>query len=152
MSLFEYTTELACSPLALYDFLLRPKNVERISTPTAGLRFTSAPDVLDVGSKVSFEVSSFGRVNKGAHQITELVAGEKIVEQQVEGAMKQWLHTHSFQATEQGVVMLDRIEFQTPGGVLGFFVTEEKVLDALEDGYFYREQQLKKLVEDGELS
>ncbi|MEZ6058532.1 MAG: hypothetical protein R3C01_17665 [Planctomycetaceae bacterium] len=152
MSLFEYTTDLACSPRSLYEFLLRPKNVELISTPNAGLRFVSAPEVVEVGSKVTFEINSFGRVNRGAHEIIELLHSEKIVEKQVEGAMREWLHTHTFVATNNGVHMVDRIEFLKPGGVLGFIVTEEKILDMLEDGYFYRQQQLEKIVSSGELS
>lgn len=151
MALFEYETILPCSPISVFDFLRRPQNIARISIPEMGLKFTAAPELIEVGSRVEFQIVSFNQVHKVAHVIKTVTPHELIVEELVQGPMKSWVHTHRFESHSDGVRMFDEIDFQLPGGLLGLFLSEDKILDQLDDGFFYRAQQLQQLAANGEI-
>ncbi|MBX3440832.1 MAG: SRPBCC family protein [Planctomyces sp.] len=149
MAVFEDTLWLPCAPSSLYEFLLRPANVSRISDPRLGLNMVSAPDVVSVGSRIVFQVQGFGIVQTLEHEIIAVEAPRLIIEEQVKGPMKAWRHEHHFEAEETGVRMVDRVIFEPPGGVLGFLVKESKILESLEEGFLHREEELRRLAEQG---
>jgi hypothetical protein len=41
------------------------------------------------------------------------------------------------------VTLINRIEFEPPGGLLGFLVTEDKILETLDDGFDFRRTALQ---------
>lgn len=151
MPTVEYETRLDCSPEALFDFLSRISNVPKVTDPKLGISFTSAPDVVERGSRLDFQIITFGQIVKSTHQIVEFERPSLVVEQQVAGPMKSWSHSHEYTPTPEGVLMRDRVEYQPPGGLIGLLLTEAKVRDHLEDGFFYREQKLKQLISQGQL-
>jgi len=149
MARFEYETILACPPQAVFDFLLRPANVARVADPGTGLSIVSGPDVVEVGSQIGFQIVVFGKVQEAIHQITELVRPEKVIEEQIKGPLKLWRQQHLYEESEDGVRMVDVIDFEPPGGVLGFIATADRIAASLEDGFFARQQNLERLVSDG---
>ncbi|HWL06885.1 MAG TPA: SRPBCC family protein [Planctomicrobium sp.] len=152
MPLCEYETQLDCSVENLFDFLSRPANVSRVTSPDLGITFTSAPDVLHTGARLDFQIITFGQLIKSSHEIVEFDRPHIVIEQQVTGPMKAWRHRHEYEANGNGTLMRDVVEFQLPGGILGLMLSESKVCDHLEDGFFYREQRLKELIASGELA
>lgn len=147
MPVFETSVTLDCPRERAFEFLLRPANIARISPPELGLAFTSAPDVVELGSRIEFKIQGFGQVQTLVHEITRLVHPEQLVETQVRGLFSRWVHEHAFEVNSQGqVVVTDRIEFQPPAGLLGFLVTANRVLDQLEEGFEHRHDQLRKLL------
>ncbi len=150
MPVFETSVTLDCPRERAFEFLLRPANVALISPPDLGLAFTSAPDVVELGSRIEFRIQGFGQVQTLVHEITHLVHPEQIVETQVRGLFSRWVHEHSFEATPEGtVIVTDRIDFQPPTGLLGFLVTANRILEQLEEGFEHRHEQLQKLLATG---
>ncbi len=152
MPQFESDIWLPCPTESLFEFLLRPANVQRISDPRLGLVFEQAPEVVTTGSRISFKVQAYGVVQKLEHEILSVERPRLIVEEQVKGPMKAWRHEHHLETSRDGVRMIDRVIFEPPGGMLGFLVKEATILDGLEDGFIHREQILKRLVESGEIA
>ncbi|WP_437203963.1 SRPBCC family protein [Planctomicrobium sp. SH664] len=149
MPLLEYEVEFPCSATALFDFLARPANIVRVTRPDLGIKFTSAPDVLAAGSQLDFQIVTMGQVVKSTHRIAQFEHAKLVVEQQVTGPMKAWMHSHIYEPTGTGVILRERVEYQLPGGLLGFLLTESKINDHLEDGFFYRDQKLNDLIKQG---
>jgi len=145
----EYKTQLNCSPAGLFDFLSQIANVPKVTDPGIGIKFTSAPDVIEHGSRLDFQIMTFGQVVKSTHQIMEFERPLLVVEQQIQGPMKSWIHRHEYTAIPEGVLMRDQVDFELPGGLIGLLLSESKVRDHLEDGFFYREQKLKELIVQG---
>lgn len=132
----------------VYDFLLRPENVLKVSPPDIGLQFVQAPEVIRLGSAIEFKIQAFGQVQVFHHEITELVEPSRIVERQVKGLFKLWVHEHVLATEADGKTLVtDRIMFEPPGGLVGMLLTKNRILDHLEDGYFHRHQKMKKLLE-----
>jgi ligand-binding SRPBCC domain-containing protein len=59
------------------------------------------------------------------------------------------VHAHTLAQDEDGTVLVtDRIEFEPPGGMLGFLLTADRLKASLEQGLTHRHRELKRLLED----
>jgi len=147
MPVFETRVTVDCPRERAFDFLLRPANVALIAPPDLGLSFTSAPEIVELGSRIEFKVQGFGQVRTMLHEITGLVPFEQITETQIRGLFAHWVHEHAFETSPEGhVVVIDRIDFLPPSGLLGLLVTADRILEQLEDGFAHRHEQLQKLL------
>jgi len=149
MALFEDELILNCHIDEVFDFLIRPANVIRVSDPSTGLRFVDPPEVIGLGTRLHLELMGMGQVQKGEHEIVAFTPPQLIVEEQRKGVMKKWRHEHIFEAQGRSTRLVDRIEFEPPGGIVGFLLTENKIMGLLEDSFFYRQKQLKRFLEKG---
>lgn len=147
MASFESSLTLDCPQERVFEFLLRPANVAKISPPEIGLHFVSAPEVVELGSRIEFKIQGYGQVQTFLHEIIALVAPTQIIEKQIKGLFGKWIHEHHVRTDEEGKsVVTDLIEFEPPSGLLGFLITKHKILEQLEDGFFHRHEQMKKLL------
>lgn len=133
----------------VFEFLLKPANVARVSDPASGISLVAAPEVVALGSVITFRIAAFGQIREITHEITVLEHGVQVVEEQREGPMKSWRHAHVFEADGEGTLLIERIDFNPPGGIVGLLVTADKIVQQLEDGLYYKEQALRKLAEQG---
>ncbi|MGE5191025.1 MAG: SRPBCC family protein [Deltaproteobacteria bacterium] len=147
MPIFETSVALECPRERAFEFLLRPANVALISPPELGLSFINAPEVVELGSRIEFKIQGYGQVQTMVHEITGLVHPQRITETQIRGLFAKWVHEHAFETNEQGqVIVIDRIDFKPPAGLLGLLVTADKILDQLEEGFAHRHTRLQKLL------
>lgn len=145
MPVFESRVTIECPRERVFDFLLRPANVALISPPEMGLSFVSAPEIVQLGSRIEFKIQGYGTVQTMVHEITGLKHPEHITETQVQGLFGQWIHEHGFEMNSRGhAVVIDRIEFEPPGGFIGLLVTPAKIQEQLEDAFAHRHEQLQK--------
>lgn len=147
MALFEDEFILNCHIDEVFEFLIRPANILKVSDPATGMRFVNPPEVVSLGARLNFELMALGQVQKGEHEITVFTPPQLIVEEQRKGVMKAWRHEHIFEAQGRSTRIIDRIQFEPPGGLIGFIATESRILDALEGSYFHRQRELKRLLE-----
>lgn len=152
MPIFEHQTQLDCSVENLFDFLIRPQNVAKVSDPSLGIKFVAPPEIITAGIELDFQIVTFGQIHTLKYRISELAAPSLVIEEQVVGPMKAWRHIHRYEAHENGCIKRDRVEFDPPGGMVGFFLTEAKIVDQLEEGMFVREQKLNDLIQQGILT
>ena len=146
MAAFETEVVLQADAEDLFDFLIQPTNIKSISPPEMGLKFLEAPDRYSHECEVMFAVQTMGHIQEITHRITHFESPNLFVEELIVGPLKLWVHSHHFTVLESGATLVkDVIEFQPPGGLIGLMMTESRILDSLEDGFYYRHQQLEKL-------
>lgn len=145
MARFETEVELPAAAETLFEFFLRPSNVQKIAPPELGLAFVEAPELVTVGTRLKFKVQSWGQVQSMEHEIITLDAPTLIFERQVKGVFRKWEHRHEFITSGGKTRVRDVIEFDRPGGVIGLLVTEAKILDQLEEGFEHRHNKLRGL-------
>ena len=146
MELFEARVELACTPSEVFDLVTRPTGIQQVSPPEMGLFFTNAPEQYSAGARIEFQVQTMGLVKKIAHEVTLFEEPNFFSERQVEGPFRHWVHEHLFEVRESGgVIVIDRIEFEPPGGIAGMLMTASRIRDNLEDGFDFRHGVLEKL-------
>ena len=148
MAVFETSLLLNAPIEKVFDFAIRPANIIRISPPVLGLKFVNPPEAYSMGAKFEFKVQAWGTIQTSHFEIVEFDRPNLFVEIQLKGPMKSWRHEHRFSVHSDGQTLVaNRIEFTPPGGLVGLMVTEAKILDNMEDGFYHRHQQLKKLLE-----
>ena len=151
MALFEHEHDLACTVESAFEFLTRPKNVVELGHTENKVTLLSAPETIHHGAELEFEIEAYGQTQSLMHQIVEFDPPSRIVEEMIHGPMKEWVHEHIFEASATGVLLIDRITFKTPGGLIGLLLTESKVQSSLEQGFLHRRQLLEDLVQQGDL-
>lgn len=146
MALFESRTDVSTSAEQLFQFLIKPANLQAIAPPEMQFVYVNPPAEIKVGDRLTCKAQAYGMIQQLTYEIEHLNAPATFREKMVEGPFKLWLHDYIIESQAPDVVtLINRIEFEPPGGLIGFLVTEEKILDALEDGFDYRRKELQKL-------
>lgn len=146
MQSFEAAVVLPAPAATLFDFLVRPDNVRKISPPGMGLCFLQAPERNALGSRMEFRVQAFGVSREATHEITAFDEPVAFTERQVSGPFGHWVHEHRFEALDgDRVRVVDRIEFESPGGMLRFILTPKIILENLEEAFDHRHGELERV-------
>lgn len=75
--------------------------------------------VISEGEEVTWRAWHFGIPLRMTSRITEMQAPLRFVDEQVRGPFKHFRHVHEFTSENSGAVMVDRIEFSAPFGIIG---------------------------------
>ena len=144
---FESRTDLHGSVEQLFDFIIRPANLQAIAPPEMQFVFVNPPEVIQLGSRLTCKAQAYGMIQQLSYEITEFHALTNFQETMVEGPLKLWRHDYIIEPHGSGnsLTLINHIEFEPPGGLLGFIVTADKILEALDDGFDYRRIALQKL-------
>lgn len=146
MPLFESRTSLNASSEQVFDYILRPANLQAIAPPETQFVYVSPPSLIELGSRLTCKVSAYGMIQQLSYEIVELVSPHRYREKMVEGPLRLWLHDYIVEPNaDGGVILINRIEFEPPGGMMGLIVNSSRIQDALEDGFDYRAKALQKV-------
>jgi ligand-binding SRPBCC domain-containing protein len=146
MAQFESRTNVNADPERLFDYLLRPANLQAIAPPESQFVFVNPPELIELGTKLVCKVGAYGMIQQLAYEIVELVSPHRYREQMVEGPLKLWVNDYIIESDASGgAVLINRIEFAPPGGMLGLIMNEKRIIEALEDGFHYRSKVLEKV-------
>ncbi|MBS0207240.1 MAG: SRPBCC family protein [Planctomycetes bacterium] len=145
MPQFESRTSLSASPEQVFDYILHPANLQAIAPPETQFVYVSPPPRIELGSRLTCKVSAYGMIQQLSYEIVELVSPVRYREKMVEGPLKLWLHDYIVEPVEGGVILINRIEFEPPGGMMGLIVNASRIQDALEDGFDHRAKALQKV-------
>jgi ligand-binding SRPBCC domain-containing protein len=132
----------------VFDFLIRPANMQQISPPEVQMSFVQAPEVISLGSRLVFKIHVFGQVQQFEHEIVEFDRPNRFRERAVQTPMKSWVQDYILESGENGLVVLrNQIEFEPPGGLLGFILTPAVIIANLEEGHAHRQEALQKALQ-----
>ncbi len=143
---------LECSAAELRAFLGRTANLPQISDPDLELEILSAPEIVTLGHRIEFRVTAFGFKQRATHEYVT-VDELQIIEDQVEGPLRAWKHAQQIEIiTSSQCRLIDRVEYIPPGGMLGYLLTEAKVMASIQDGMQIRYQALNDIIRSGNLA
>jgi ligand-binding SRPBCC domain-containing protein len=146
------STILTCPPPVLRSFLGRPANLPQISNPELELEVLSAPPEVIVGERIEFRITAYGFKQRATHEYL-IASQELIVESQIEGPLRAWRHSQRIElAGGDACRLIDEIDFEPPGGMLGFLLTEARIRESLEEGMDFRYSTLQELIDSGAIS
>ena len=148
MPLLEASTLIRCPVEHVFDFLTQSDNFDKIVPADLQLRMVQSPGRLALGSRFEVQISGFGIPQNVIYEITEFIRPDSFQETQVKGPLGRYVHGHSFASHDNSTVRVtDRIEFEPPGGMLGFLLTADRLKTSLEQGLVHRHAELKRLLE-----
>ena len=146
MAVFEVSVTLTTSAEELFELLSRPASAVDLTPPGTTMTLVLAPEVVQVGSRVEFDLDGMGPTQRLVHEIIECTPPSKITARQERGPFASFVHEALLQSNgDVEVKLTDRIEFEPPSGLLGFLLTETRVRSMLEEGYAYRHAELVKI-------
>jgi ligand-binding SRPBCC domain-containing protein len=147
MPRFEMVERLSASVSQVFDFFSRPANLLKISPPELHFQLLSAPEQLQLGARVTLQGRRWGISQRVVNEVTLWQPELLFVDEQREGPFKKWSHSHRFEVLpEGGTSLIDHIEYETPGGLLGFVITAAAVERDLKWIFEYRRERLAQLL------
>jgi ligand-binding SRPBCC domain-containing protein len=143
----QYTVSLEIAhPLAnLFAFLTKPKNLVQLAPPDLHLELLTAPDILALGSRLIWKGRRWGISQQIIQEVATFDRKKLIVVEQKKGPFARWVHASHFEATEAGTKIVEKIDFDPPGGLLGYMITADSIRKDLQRLLAYREQKLKEI-------
>ena len=124
------TTQVVSAPRdEVWAFFADPRNLAVVTPPWLRLRFTSPPpERVYPGLVVSYEVRPFlGFPLAWATEITQVVEGERFVDDQRVGPYRLWHHQHELRDVEGGTEIRDTVHYALPLGPLGDVIARQAV-------------------------
>lgn len=141
------STNLKCNASTLREYLGNTSNLKHITDPDMNLKIVSADEVIEEGSEIEFQVSTYGIKQTMKHRYTA-VSETLIQSEQLEGPTRSWLHQVIIQDTADGNCKLtDKISFEPPGGMMGFVMTEAKIKESILEGMESRYESLAEILQ-----
>ncbi len=147
MPRFEMVENLTAPLARVFDFFSRPANLLKISPPELHFQLLSAPEQLHPGARVTLQGRRWGLSQRIVNEVTLWEPERIFVDEQREGPFKKSAHTHQFEGLpDGGTCLTDRIDYETPGGLLGFVITAAAVERDLNWIFAYRRDKLTELL------
>lgn len=135
-----------------FHYLQRPTNFLKLFpadiTSNVDIKL---PELLSPGAILEFNIRAMGNNFHFVHEITDVEPGQRIVAHQRKGPFRAWIHQQSFaDAPEGGTTLTNAVQFEPPGGLLGFVVTRKLILEQLDQWIGHGHQLLKRSLENGQ--
>ncbi|MBY0522967.1 MAG: SRPBCC family protein [Gemmataceae bacterium] len=120
---FESSLVVARTLTDVFEFFRQPANLVRVSPPELHMKLVEGPERIELGSRVIIQARRWGVVQRVVSEITSFESDVAFIDEQREGPLKRWKHTHRFETAGTGTRVIDAIDFEPPGGMLGLVVT-----------------------------
>jgi ligand-binding SRPBCC domain-containing protein len=146
MATFESTVCVPHPIAEVFDFFSQPANLIRISPPELNLRLVEAPERIQLGSHVKLRGGAWGVSLASDIEVTAFEPNRLFVDEQRQGPLGKWIHTHRFEELPDGTRLTDSIEFAAPTGLLGQLVTEAMIEKELCWVFEYRDKRVLELL------
>lgn len=151
MGQFTLSAQFECCPTTLREYLGSVSNFPLITDPELEIEIIEAPEVVTEGEEIAFSIITGGFRQVLRHRWTT-VSDSRIVAEQVLGPTKSWYHDQTISAAAGGCSLKETITFEPPGGMLGFVVTEDAILESLSSGTAIRHRLIAEQLIAGQLT
>ncbi|WP_028583635.1 SRPBCC family protein [Desulfogranum mediterraneum] len=151
MYLLERSQRLAAPLERVWAFLRHPANLDRITPPDLRFRIVSElPRVMYNGLVVEYRITiPLLGTHAWVTEIKHIRELHSFVDEQRLGPYRFWYHYHQLEQQGDEVVMLDRVHYQPPLGLLGSLLHDLYIRRTLERIFSYRREQLHQLLDQG---
>ena len=144
MYILEQQQKVSGSLEQAWAFLQHPANLDRITPPDLKFRIvTEVPAVMVNGLIIEYRITiPFIGTHAWVTEIKHIRQGISFVDEQRLGPYRFWYHYHEIRQEEDGVLLIDRVHYQPPLGILGRIVHRLYIRRTLERIFDYRHQRL----------
>ena len=153
MPLIELSTLISAPRERVFD-LARSIDAHQDSTEGTHERAIAGrtSGLIGLDDEVTWEARHLGLRQRLTVRVTEFNRPQHFQDVQIAGAFKNMRHNHEFFEHPTGTLMIDRFEFQSPLGVLGWVVDQLFLRAYMQRFLVHRNGILKKLAESKEWS
>lgn len=141
--LFESQRTLERPITEVFEFFSNAHNLAEITPPELHLEIlTPAPIEMFAGTLIDYRLKLHGIPLRWQTEITEWNPPHFFLDEQRRGPYRLWRHTHTFNETEDGVVVGDSVEYAVWGNGI---VNKLFVRPDIEKIFAYRSEQLDEI-------
>jgi ligand-binding SRPBCC domain-containing protein len=143
----ETVQNLPISKEKAWDFLSNPRNLKTITPKYMGFKILSGESSkMFAGQIIQYIVTPLLNIPvKWVTEITHVKEGEYFVDEQRFGPYSLWHHKHFIKPIENGVEMIDIVDYKIPFGFLGRMIHPIVVGPKLKEIFEYRRTALIEL-------
>ncbi len=131
----------------VWEFFSNPANLKTITPPDMGFDIlTPLPPEMEAGLIIAYRVRPLlGIPVQWVTEITHVAPMRFFVDEQRFGPYRFWHHRHTFEPTEQGVLMTDLVHYALPAPIGATLINELVVRPRLEQIFHYRRRKIEEL-------
>ena len=143
------STELPLPVQRVFDFFHNAENLERITPPELAFRIlTPTPIDIREGVLIDYRLRLFGVPFGWRTRISLWEPPLRFVDQQLRGPYRTWVHTHTFEASGDGTLMTDRVEYSLRGQPVSHLVLP-LVRHQLDRIFSFRSRVIREILRPG---
>jgi ligand-binding SRPBCC domain-containing protein len=147
MPCFESTMSFAVPPSRVFDLLRRPAVLAQLAPPELHLHVESGPEELALGARLVLRGRRWGMAQRLVSEVTAFEPDALLVLEQRQGPFRRWEHAQRLKGLpEGGTYLIERVDYEPPGGLLGLTVTAAFLARELSDLFAFRGQKLAELL------
>ena len=141
------TKQVIKKPLSeVFGFFSRPENLSLITPPRLSFNIlTPKPIDMKQGSIIDYTIKIFMFPIHWRTLITTYEHPYKFVDEQIKGPYTFWHHTHTFNETDSGVEIIDKVSYSIPFGILGRVLHSIWIKNDLKNIFEHRKVVIEKL-------
>jgi ligand-binding SRPBCC domain-containing protein len=145
MYILERQQRVTASMAQAWYFLQNPTNLDRITPPDLHFRIvTEVPAVMFNGLIVEYRITiPLLGTHTWVTEIKHIREGHSFVDEQRLGPYRFWNHYHEIRQEREGVLLIDKVFYQPPFGLLGQLLHRLYIRQTLERIFAYRSERLE---------
>ena len=120
MPIIHLTSFIAAPVERVFD-LSRSINLHQISTASTNKKAIDGVlnGLINKNETVTWQAKHLFKTRRFTSRITEMQSPVFFIDEMIKGDFKSFYHEHHFKAAENGTIVIDRINFESPYGILG---------------------------------
>ncbi len=148
MSTIHLTTFIAAPIERVFD-LSRSINLHKISTADTKEEAVAGrmSGLITEGEKVTWKAKHLFKTRFFTSKITSMVLNDSFTDEMVKGDFKSFKHEHHFKQVDNGTIMIDLLEFESPYGMIGQLFNKFYLKGYLEKFLVQRNNIIKEYAE-----
>lgn len=142
------TTFIAAPKERVFD-LSRSINLHKISTAGTHEQAIAGTinGLINEGETVTWQAKHLFKIRQFTSKIISMQHGDFFCDEMIKGDFKSFRHEHHFKSADNGTIMIDMLDFETPHGIIGKLVNQFYLTDYLHHLLINRNKIIKEYAE-----
>jgi len=150
LTIIHLTTFIAAPIERVFD-LSRSINLHKISTSGTDEQAIDGVmnGLINANETVTWQAKHLFKIRRHTSKITEMLSPESFTDEMIKGDFKAFRHEHHFKPVANGTIMIDKLSFESPYGIIGKCLNKFYLKDYLQTFLEKRNDVIKEYAESG---
>jgi ligand-binding SRPBCC domain-containing protein len=148
MASIHLTTFIAAPVERVFD-LSRSINLHKVSTADTHEKVVDGKmnGLINEGETVTWQAKHLYRERRFTSKVTAMIRPVSFIDEMIKGDFKSFHHEHHFKPTDNGTIVIDMLDFESPYGIIGKLLNRFYLKNYLEQLLLKRNEVIKEYAE-----
>ena len=144
-----HLTTLIKAPVQRVFDLSRSINLHKVSTAHTGEKAIAGvlSGLIEINESVTWQAKHLFKLRQFTSKITAMEKPVSFTDEMTAGDFKQYKHEHHFKQIENGTIMIDLVEFESPYGTAGKLFNQLYLRNYMRSLLLHRNEVIKEYAE-----